>query len=148
MGEKGLLGSMIHSYHLIAAGTSINYCRPCLADDFVLGIRASRTTDCADDIALVDQRNTASRRNDSIEREQIVEMHKVDAILEDFRRPPEGHGCSRLVFGNLNGGEHRAVHSLEGNQVTTGIGYRYIHFPIPFPGLFHGGLNNRLGLLE
>jgi hypothetical protein len=44
----------------------VNYCRPCLAHDFVLGIGASRTTDCADNIALVDQWNTASRRNDSI----------------------------------------------------------------------------------
>jgi hypothetical protein len=48
-------------------------------------------------------------------------MHKLDAVLEDLRWPPEGHGCSRLVLRNLNGGEHRAVHSLEGNQVTTGI---------------------------
>ncbi len=47
----------------------INYCRPCLAHDFVLGIRASRTTDSADNIALFDQWNAASRRDDSIERE-------------------------------------------------------------------------------
>jgi hypothetical protein len=53
----------------------VNYCCPCLAHDFVLGIRASRTADCADNHALVDQWNTASRRNDSVEREQIVEMH-------------------------------------------------------------------------
>src|ERR1700680_1545357 len=43
----------------------VNYCRPCLAHDCILGIRASRTTDCADNIALFDQWNTASRRNDS-----------------------------------------------------------------------------------
>src|SRR5271170_4938432 len=125
----------------------VNYCRPCLAHDFVLGIRASRTTDCADNRAPVDQWNTASRRDDSIEREQIVEMHKVDAILEDLRWAPEGHGCSRLVLRNLNRGEHRAIHSLEGNQVATGIGYCDIHLPIPLPGLCDSGLNNRLGLL-
>src|SRR5271170_5022825 len=65
-------------------GEFVNYCRPCLAHDFVLGIRASRTTDCADNIALVDQWNAASRRNDSVEREQIVEMHKVDTVLEEM----------------------------------------------------------------
>jgi hypothetical protein len=65
----------------------------------------------------------------------------------DLRWPPEGHRCSRLVFRDLNGGEHRAVHALEGNQVTAGIGYCDIHFPIPLFGLCHGGLNNRLGLL-
>ena len=128
-----------------AHGELVNYRRPCLAHDFVLGIRASRTTDCADNIALVDQWYAASRRNDSIEREQIVEMHKLDTVLEDLRWPPEGHGCSRLVFRNLNGGEHRAVHSLEGNQVTAGIGYCYVHFPIPFLGLCRRGMNNRLG---
>ena len=47
----------------------VNYCRTCLAHDFVLGIRASGTTNCADDVALIDQWNTASRANDSIERE-------------------------------------------------------------------------------
>ncbi|HXN26831.1 MAG TPA: hypothetical protein VN902_06890, partial [Candidatus Acidoferrales bacterium] len=30
----------------------VNYCRACLAYDFVLGIRASRTTDCADNHSL------------------------------------------------------------------------------------------------
>src|ERR1700687_404961 len=107
----------------------VNYCNPCLAHDFVLGIRASRTTDCSDNIALFDQWNTASRRNDSIECEQIVEMHMLDPILEDLRRAPKGNGCPRRVFRNLNGSEHRAVHSSEGNQVTTGIGYCYVHFP-------------------
>src|SRR5580658_3625615 len=80
----------------------VDHCRPSLAHDFVLGIRSSGTTDCADDIALVDERNTASRRNDSIECKQIVEMHKVDTILEDLCWPSEGHGCSRLVLSNLN----------------------------------------------
>jgi hypothetical protein len=51
------------------------------------------------------------------------------------------------VLRNLNGGEHRAVHSLEGNQVTAGIAYGYVHFPIPLSGLCHSGVNDRLGLL-
>ncbi len=64
-------------------------------------------------------------------------MHKIDAVLENFGWSPEGRGCSGLVFRNLNRGQHRAVHSLEGNQVTTRIGpfgtlqygaqYEYLH---------------------
>ena len=60
----------------------VDYCRAGLADDLVLGIRASRTADCADNRALVDQWNAAARRNNSIEREQIVEMHQIDAVLK------------------------------------------------------------------
>jgi hypothetical protein len=74
-------------------------------------------------------------------------MHKLDSVLEDLRWPPEGNGGSRLVLRNLNGGKHRAVHSLEGNEVTAGIGYCYVHFPIPLLGLCHSGVNDRLGLL-
>ena len=120
----------------------VNHRRPRLAHHFVLGIRPSGNTDCADNVALIDQWNAASRRNDSIERELIIEMHEINAILENLRWSPEGHRCSRLVLRNLNGGKHRAVHSLESNQVPAGIGYRYVHFPIPFLGLSHRSLNN------
>jgi hypothetical protein len=51
----------------------------------------------------------------------------------------------RLVLGNLNGGKHRAVHSLKGHEVTAGIDHRYVHFPIPLLGLCHRRVNNRLG---
>ena len=50
----------------------------------------------------VDQWNAAARRDNSIEREQIVEMHQLDAVLEDLGWAPEGRGCSRLVFRYLN----------------------------------------------
>ena len=87
-----------------------------LADDLSSrGIRSSRTTDCADDHSLIDQWNAASRRNNSIEREQIVEVHELDPVLEDFCWAPKCRGCSCLVLGDLNGGKHRAIHSLEGN---------------------------------
>src|SRR6202042_2405645 len=92
----------------------VNYCRTRLADDLVLGIGAFRATDCADNHPLIDQWNAASRCNHSIEREQIVEMHKLDTVLEHLCWAPEGRSCSCLVLGNLNGGKHRAVHSLEG----------------------------------
>jgi hypothetical protein len=39
----------------------VNYCQGGLADDLVLGIRASRTADCADNRSLVDQRNATAR---------------------------------------------------------------------------------------
>ena len=77
----------------------VNYGRARLADDLVLGIRASRTTDRADDHTVCDQRNAATRRNDSIEREQIVEMPEVDAVLENLSWAPEGRGGARLVLG-------------------------------------------------
>src|ERR1700733_16418 len=62
----------------------VDYCRVCLAEHLILRIGTSRTTDCADNIALLDQWNAAPRRNDSVEREQIVEMHKLDTVLEDL----------------------------------------------------------------
>jgi hypothetical protein len=40
-----------------------------------------------------DQWSAASRRNNSIEREQIVEMHKLDTVLETLL----GVGTSRLL---------------------------------------------------
>src|SRR5258705_7879844 len=126
----------------------VNYCRTCLADDLVLGIGASRATDCADNYPLVDQWNATSRRNDSIEREQIVETHQLDTVLEDLGWAPEGRGCSCLVLGNLNSGKHRAVHSLEGNQVTAGIGYCDVHLPFPLLRLCHSSVNYRLGSVE
>src|SRR5580700_7297245 len=122
----------------------VDYCRACLADDFVLGIRSSRTTDCADNRPLFDQWDAASRGNDSIEREQIVEMHKVDTVLELLRWAPEGRGCFCLVLCNLNGGKHRAVHSLEGDEVAAGIDHRYVHLPIPLLRICHRRVNNSL----
>src|SRR5208337_2641262 len=92
----------------------VDHCRACLADDLVLGIRSSRTTDCADNHPLFDQWDATSRGNDSIEREQIVEMHKLDTVLEDLGFAPERRGCSSLVFGDLDGGKHCTVHSLKG----------------------------------
>lgn len=106
-----------------------------------------RTTDRANDDALVNQRNAASRRNYSIEREQVIEMHQLDSVLEDLGWSPKGYGCSRLMLRNLNGGEHRAIHSLEGHEVATGISDGRVHFPVELPGLCDGGLNDRLGLV-
>jgi len=53
----------------------VNYGRTRLAYHLILRVGTSRTTDCADNLALLDQWNAAARRNDSVEREQIIEMH-------------------------------------------------------------------------
>jgi hypothetical protein len=67
---------------------------------------------------------------------------------KNLRWATESRGCSCFVFRNLDGGKHSAVHSLESNQVASGIGYRYVHFPISLLRLCHCGLNNRLGSVE
>src|SRR5579863_425032 len=131
--------------HLLLAGSFVNYCRACLANDLVLGIRASRNTDCANDRAFLDQRNAAARRNDSIEREQIVEMHKVDTVLEYLGWAPEGRGGACLVLGNLNGGKHRAVHPLKGDEVAAGIDHPNVHLPTTLLRLCNRRVDNRLG---
>src|SRR5260370_27989525 len=102
----------------------VKSCRACLANDLVLGICASRNSDCANDRAFLDQRNAAARRNDSIEREQIVEMHKVDTVLEDLGFASERRGGSCLVFCNLNGGKPPAAHPLESHPVAARIRLR------------------------
>jgi hypothetical protein len=94
---------------------------------------------------MVNQWNAASRRNHSVERAQLVEMHKVDTVLEDLGRAPEGRSCSSLVFRYLNGGQHRTVHSVKDDKVPAGIDHRYIHLPIPLLRLSHSGVNNGLG---
>jgi hypothetical protein len=49
------------------------------------------------------------------------------------------------VLGNLNGGKHRTVHSLKGDEVAAGIDHRYVHLPIPVLRFCHRRVNNRLG---
>jgi len=93
-----------------------------LADDLVLGIRAARTTDRTDDCPLTDEWNASSRRDDSIERQQVVELHELNTVFEDFGWATERSGGARFMFRYLNRGEHRAIHSLEGNQMPSGIG--------------------------
>jgi hypothetical protein len=66
---------------------------------------------------------------------------------KNFGRAPEGRASLRLMLRNPNGGKHRAVHPLEGNQVATGIDHCDVHLPIPFLGFCHSGKNNRLGPL-
>jgi len=75
-------------------------------------------------------------------------MHELDTILEDFCWLPKSSGSSRLVFSNLDRGEHCVFHSLEGNYVTSGIGHRNVHLPIPLLCLGYGRVDNRFSLIE
>src|SRR5260370_11918363 len=122
----------------------VDYCRACRADDLVLGIRASRTTDCSDNYPLLDQRYAASRRNDSIECEQVIEMHELDTVFEYLGWAPEGRGSACLVLGNLHGVEHGTVHALQCADVAARIEHRYVHLPIPSLRLCHRRVNNPL----
>src|SRR5580658_8322838 len=135
---------MSFSFVFVALLELVNDCRAGLADDLVLGIRAARTADCADDRPPVDQWNTPAGRDHSVEREQIVQMHQVDAVLEYLGWAPESRCCLRLVFRDLDRGKHRAIHSLEGNQVAPGIHYGDVHLPIPLRCLRDGCVDGRL----
>src|ERR1700733_595131 len=106
--ENGLiaLNACSKSESFIACRDCVNHCRACLANDLVLGIRASRNTDCANDRAILNQRNTAARGNNSVKCEQVVQVHKVDTVFEYLGWAPEGRGCPCLVLRNLNGRKH------------------------------------------
>jgi len=97
-----VLNAFLRSKLFVRRLELVNYGRAGLTNDFVLGIRAPRTSDCADNRSPIDQWNATARRDDSIEREQIVEMHQLDTVLEDLGWAPEGRRCSRLVFRYLN----------------------------------------------
>src|ERR1700722_4722674 len=66
----------------------VNDCRSRLAYDLVLRIRTARSANCADNHALIDEWDTASRCNNSVEGEQIVQVHELDAVLEDLGWTP------------------------------------------------------------
>ena len=122
----------------------MNYISARFTYNLVLRVRASRNTDRTDDYTVVDQWNSASGRDDSVESEQIVQMAEIDAVLEDPGTAAEDCGRSGLVLRDLNRSGHRTVHSLEGDRIATGVSYRYVHFPPSFLRLGDSGLNNRL----
>src|SRR5215472_15666036 len=61
-----------------------------------------RTSDRADQLTVLDQWNAAARRNDSIQRHQVIQLVDLDTVLEDLGFAAEGRSRSRLVFGDLN----------------------------------------------
>jgi hypothetical protein len=77
----------------------VDYCRACLADDLVLGIGSSRTTDCADNHPLFDQWDAASRGNDSIERVTfpfVMMERKTSMASSESFRPFSGYDAGRV----------------------------------------------------
>src|SRR2546430_3990230 len=64
-----------------------------LAGDFILRAGAAGTADRADQLAAFDQRNAASRGDDSIEGDEVIEA-VLDSVLESLGFAPEGRGRS------------------------------------------------------
>src|SRR5579885_3600436 len=75
---------------------SIDDCRARLAHNLVLRIRASRNAHSPDNRSILDQGDTAARCNHSVKCEQVVEMHKVDTVLEYFGWSSKSRGSSRF----------------------------------------------------
>ena len=44
---------------------------------------------------MLDQWNAAARRNDSIQRHQVIQIIGLYAVLKDLGFAAEGHGCDR-----------------------------------------------------
>ena len=99
----------------------INYCRPCLAHDFVLGIRASRTTDCADDISLDDQRITQRTVKEMLKQKSGCVV-SITAALAD--RPIAGVNGSVSMI--TKGGLNSATQNLAIEYARDGIRFNAI----------------------
>jgi NAD(P)-dependent dehydrogenase (short-subunit alcohol dehydrogenase family) len=99
----------------------INYCRPCLAHDFVLGIRASRTTDCADNISLDDQRITQRTVKEMLKQKSgcVVSITAALAV-----RPIAGVNGSVSMI--TKGGLNSATQNLAIEYAKDGIRFNAI----------------------
>lgn len=95
-----------------------------------------------------DQRNAAARGNDVVQRQQVVGTRFLDRVLEHLARPPVGDRDTRLVLGDRNRTELRAVHPCEGNQAGAGIENRNVYWPAALRGLLRRRLDCRLRLLQ
>src|SRR5271168_1709849 len=86
-----------------------------LAHHLVLRTRTTRAADCTDQLSAFDQRDPAARGNHAVERESVVVLLQLYAILESSRFAPKAGGGARFMFCNGNRSELRAVHALEGH---------------------------------
>src|SRR5579863_10422246 len=82
----------------------------------VLRTCAARAAYRADQLAVLDQRNAAARRDHPIYGQDIFVVGLLDGVLEDFRRPSKARRRARLVFGDGDRSELRAVHPREGDE--------------------------------
>src|SRR5579862_7162488 len=90
------------------------------AGRLILRTGAAGAADCADDLAVVDQRYAAARRDDVIERQDVVESELRHRVLERPCRAAVPRCDAGLVLGDRNGGELSAVHASKGNEIAVG----------------------------
>ena len=96
------------------------------------------TTNGADQLTVHDEGNAAAGCDNSIESNSIIKVGELDAALKDLGFAAIKRRRTGLVFRNINGGELRSVHTLEGNEVAAGIDYGGIQLPVVLIGLSHG----------
>src|SRR5687768_10365238 len=65
----------------------------------------ARTSDRADDLAVLHQRDAAARGDHVIERYDVFGVAKLDGVLEGLGRPAEFYRGARLVLGNGDGAD-------------------------------------------
>jgi len=69
-------------------------------------------------------------------------------VFPDLGLTAESRGRARLVFRDLNRGELRPIHPLEGHQVTAGIDHGNVHLPVSLLRLCHRCVYRCLGAFE
>src|SRR5215472_9120015 len=119
-----------------------------LARRLVLRARATGAPDSADDPAAFDERDTTAGRDHSIERHHVIESIRLNGVLPRLGLAPERDGGACLVLGDRNRGELCAVHTLEGNEVASGVHHRDVQLPLVLFRLGDGGIDSDRGALE
>src|SRR5580692_8697157 len=79
------------------------------AEHLVLRAGSAGTTDSADDLAVLDQRNAATRGDRIVERHDVIEAEFLHRVLEGACRTPVSRRRTRLVLGDSDRRELRAV---------------------------------------
>src|SRR5215469_3427226 len=119
-----------------------------LASHLVLRAGATGAPDPADDPAALDERDTAARCDQPIERHHVIEPVRLNGVLPRLGFAPERDGGARLVLGDRNGRKLCAVHALEGDEVASGIHDCDVQLPVVFLRFCDGGIDEDHGALE
>src|SRR5579872_2002777 len=91
------------------------------ARGLVLRARATGAADRADELAVLDQGNSAARGDDVVEGQEILVIILLNALFEGFGRTAIFDRRARLVLGNGDRAELRPVHPREGDEIGAGI---------------------------
>src|SRR5215469_7877752 len=119
-----------------------------LAGRLILRARATGAPDSANNLAALDEGDTAARCDHPIERHHVVEPIRLNGVLPRLGLAPERDRGARLVLGDRNRGELCAVHALEGDEVASGVHHRDVHLPVVLLRLGDGGIDGDHGALE